>query len=247
MPCSSPRNSGWRATDWIMEPKMFPMPMPAPSEPSPMPSARPIAFPALVTSPDVAARSVCTSPPSLVLRLDRRADVDGGQGGEDERLDRDDDPNLECVENPGERHERDQDVALDDEDQPEEREDQHVAGEHVGEETNAQRDQSHELPEDLDDGNRHEERARNFRDPTLEVANRAVPANAFVMREDEGEQRERERDVDRGGRGVDPPDRNAMVRLAGQRQRDEAEHVHDPDEEEQARDVREPEADRLRW
>src|SRR5207248_10063788 len=98
MPCSSPRSSGWRATDWIMEPKMFPMPIPAPSEPRPMPSASPIAFPALVTSPDVAARSVCTSPPSLVLRLDRRADVDGGQGGEEERLDRDDDPDLEEVE-----------------------------------------------------------------------------------------------------------------------------------------------------
>ena len=33
-----------------------------------------------------------------VFRLDRRADVDGGQGGEDERLDRDDDHDLEDVE-----------------------------------------------------------------------------------------------------------------------------------------------------
>src|SRR5213082_357473 len=159
MPCSSPRSSGWRATDWIMEPKMFPMPMPAPSEPSPMPSARPIAFPALVTSPDVAARSVCTSPPSLVLRLDRRADVDGGQGGEDEGLDRDDDPDLEDVEDDGDRDERDQDVALDDEDQAEEGEDQHVAGEHVREETDTQRDQPHELAEHL------QHRDRSDQDP----------------------------------------------------------------------------------
>src|SRR5213592_3193346 len=150
MPCSSPRSSGWRATDWIMEPKMFPMPMPAPSEPSPMPSARPIAFPALVTSPDVAARSVCTSPPSLVLRLDRRADVDGGQGGEDERLDRDDDPDLEYVEERrcGHDEHREHD-GLEHEHQAEERQDQHVPGEHVRVETHAQRDQAHQLPENL--------------------------------------------------------------------------------------------------
>jgi hypothetical protein len=35
---------------------------------------------------------------SLVLGLDGRADVDGGQGGEDIRLDRDDDDDLEEVE-----------------------------------------------------------------------------------------------------------------------------------------------------
>src|SRR3954451_10939937 len=32
MPWSSPRSSGWRATDWIIEPKMLPMPMPPPPE-----------------------------------------------------------------------------------------------------------------------------------------------------------------------------------------------------------------------
>src|SRR5437588_5249779 len=149
MPCSSPRSSGWRATDWIIEPKMLPMPIPAPSDPSPIPSASPIAFPAFVTSPDVAARSVCTSP-SLMLGLDRRADVDGGQGSEDERLDRDHDPDLEDVEDRGDRNERDQDVALDDEDQAEEGQDQDVAGEHVREESDAERDEPHELPEDFE-------------------------------------------------------------------------------------------------
>src|SRR5512146_1705570 len=120
MPCSSPRSSGWRATDWIIEPKMFPMPTPAPSAPRPTPRARPIALPAFVTSPDVAARSVFTTPSfnrfaveagkallvgiasdASVLRLDRRADVDGGQGSEDERLDPDDDHDLEHVEEEG--------------------------------------------------------------------------------------------------------------------------------------------------
>src|SRR5881409_154980 len=103
MPWSSPRSSGWRATDWIIEPKMLPMPTPAPSAPRPTPSARPIALPAFVTSPEVAARSVDIVPP-LVLRLDRRADVDGGQGGEDERLDRDHDHDFEQVEGRRHRH-----------------------------------------------------------------------------------------------------------------------------------------------
>ena len=36
--------------------------------------------------------------PPLVARLDRRADIDGSQGGEDERLNRDDDHDFEDVE-----------------------------------------------------------------------------------------------------------------------------------------------------
>src|SRR5690242_15372725 len=107
MPCSSPRSSGWRATDWIIEPKMLPMPTPAPSAPRPTPSARPIALPALVTSPVVAAMKVkvdMVRRASLVLGLDRRADVDGGQCSEDERLDRDDDRHLEDVEDACDRH-----------------------------------------------------------------------------------------------------------------------------------------------
>src|SRR5436305_738578 len=215
MPCSSPRSSGWRATDWIMEPKMFPMPMPAPSEPSPMPSARPIAFPALVTSPDVAARSVCTSPPSLVLRLDLRADVDGGQGGEDEGLDRDDDPNLEAVEDSRNRDERDQVVALQDEDQSEEGENQDVAGEHVREESDAQRDQPHELAKHFQEDDQSPENRRRRAElrqstgnPALEVPHGAVPAHSLDVREQECDQRERERDVDRGRRRVNAPHGN---------------------------------------
>src|SRR2546421_12601626 len=99
IPCSSPRSSGWRATDWIMEPKMLPMPMPAPREPRPMPSASPMAFPSLMASPAAAAASArCIgSVPPLVLGLDGRADVDGRQQCEDESLDRDDDRHLEEV------------------------------------------------------------------------------------------------------------------------------------------------------
>src|SRR3954451_4410961 len=136
MPWSSPRSSGWRATDWIIDAKMLPMPMPAPSAPRPTPSARPIALPAFVTSPDVAASRECIRLFLLVFRLDRRADVDGGQGSEDERLDRDDDHDFEEVERRRGRHDDHcEEGVLEHEHQPDEREDEHVAGEHVREET----------------------------------------------------------------------------------------------------------------
>src|SRR5438552_6201692 len=101
IPWSSPRSSGWRATDWIIEPKMLPMPAPAPAAPAPMPRARAIALPACTTGASLteAARRWMSIPGILlVFGLDRRADVDGGKGREDERLDRDDDHDLEDVE-----------------------------------------------------------------------------------------------------------------------------------------------------
>src|ERR1044071_4197902 len=96
IPCSSPRSSGWRATDWIIDANTVPMPMPAPSEPRPMPRPKPSACAALMVG-EVAASRWSTVPP-LVARLDRRADVDGCKRGEDERLNGDDDHDLEEVE-----------------------------------------------------------------------------------------------------------------------------------------------------
>src|SRR5262245_41097436 len=126
MPVSSPRSSGCRATDWIIDEKISPMPTPAPAAPSPTP----VALPASVTSPVVAARIVASTCSSLVLGLDRRADVDAGQGGEDERLDADDDNDLEQVEGGGDRdHQRGQDHCLENEHETDEREDQDVPGE----------------------------------------------------------------------------------------------------------------------
>src|SRR6187397_34764 len=133
---------------------MLPIPMPAPSEPRPMPSASAMALPASATLPSTAptmerADMWCRS--SLVLRLDGRTDVDGGQGGEDVGLDRDDDHDLEEVEDRrgGHGDDRERQVA-DDEDQAEEREDQHVAGQHVGVQTHGEADQAHELTQDLE-------------------------------------------------------------------------------------------------
>src|SRR3954453_13137521 len=195
MPCSSPRSSGWRATDWIIAAKMLPMPTPAPRAPRPTPSARPIALPALVTSPLVAARTVPSTRTSLVLRLDRRADVDGGQGGEDERLDADHDDHFEQVEDGRDRQdERGEVDRLEDEHQADEGQDQDVAREPVGEEPGAQREQSQELADHLEWHDQQQQALRRLGDPALEVADRPVPADAFDVREQEGHDREGERD-----------------------------------------------------
>src|SRR4051794_30509760 len=192
IPVSSPRSSGWRATDWIIEPKMFPMPTPAPSAPRPTPRASPIAFPAFVTSPDVAASKVFTCS-SLVLGLDGRADVDGGQGGKDERLDAHDDHDLENVEEARRDQDEEQRPGLEDEDEPQEGQDQDVAREHVGEEPDAQRDQPHELAENLERDDEDQESLGRLRDPALEVADGSVPPDPFDVREHEGQERQRQR------------------------------------------------------
>src|SRR5690242_3122109 len=207
MPWSSPRSSGWRATDWIIEPKMFPMPTPAPSAPSPTPSASPMALPACVIGEsDAALRSRLSIEFLLVLRLDRRADVDGGQGSEDEGLDPYDDDHLEEVERRRDRdHEHGQEPRLEDEHEADEREDQDVAGQHVREKTDGERDQPHELAEDLERHDQRQQRRWGLRNPALEVAHGAVPANAFEVGEHEREQRERERHGERAGGGIDSP------------------------------------------
>src|SRR5262245_49227190 len=135
MPVSSPRSSGWRATAWIIEPKMLPMPIPAPTAPRPTPTPNAIALPRSATSPFNTARTVVKLS-LLVLGFDGAADIDGGQECEDEGLDRDHDRDLEDVD--GRRHRNgddDQRVRLEDEDQADHDEDQHVAREHVGEES----------------------------------------------------------------------------------------------------------------
>src|SRR5687767_4226613 len=190
MPVSSPLSSGWRATAWIIEPKMLPMPMPAPSEPRPMPRASAIALPASTLLAASWASRLNNCPP-LMLRLDGRADVDGRECGEDKSLDRDDDHDLEEVERSrgGDGHHGDGEVA-DHEDQPDEGEDQHVAGQHVRVETNGEADQPHELAEDLQWDDQRVEALRHVGDPALEVLDRTVVANPLDVREEKRHQGE---------------------------------------------------------
>src|SRR5262245_30156484 len=208
-PWSSPRNSGWRATDWIIEPKMTPMPGPAPAAPRPMPSASAMALPASTTSPVVSAtrliigRRLSIRKFSLVFGLDRRADVDGGQGGKDERLDLDHDHDLEDVEDERRRQaEEPPRRCVDDEDEADHREDQDVARQHVRVETDGQADQAHELRDDLDRDDQRKERPRHLRDPRLEVPDRAVVTDPLDVLEDPRHEGKRERHGDRGGRRV---------------------------------------------
>src|SRR5215469_8123786 len=128
------------------------MPMPAPSEPRPMPSPKPSACAALIVSEVATSRWSTVS--SLVIRLDRRADVDGGQGSEDECLDGDDDPDLEDVEGDSDRQCEDSDDpegdAAEDEEQADRDQDQHVPGEHVRVEPDAEADDAENLGDDLE-------------------------------------------------------------------------------------------------
>src|SRR4029079_9446934 len=83
----------------IALPKMMPMPTPAPTAPRPPPTPRPIDLPAFAVS-SVAARmvmrAVCsTALTPLVVFGDRAAEVDSGEGGEDERLQGRHKPDLE--------------------------------------------------------------------------------------------------------------------------------------------------------
>src|SRR3954451_2824080 len=90
-------------------PKMMPMPTPAPAEPRPPPTPRAMALPALAVSPLAAARWVMTarsitgSPCGSVRLGDRAAEVDGSEGGEDERLQAGDQADLEDEEGHAER------------------------------------------------------------------------------------------------------------------------------------------------
>src|SRR5215211_5658855 len=126
-PSSEPRSSGWRPTDSMVLPKMKPTPTPGPIAPKPV--ARP-SWSALAASSMLPSSAMQVS---LVVGVDRSTDVDGGQGGEDVRLQERDQGHLERVD--GRRHghsEREEEVADDPAEeraQPEEHRDHEVAGE----------------------------------------------------------------------------------------------------------------------
>src|SRR5918997_6382768 len=99
MPVISSRISGWRVTDSMTLPKMMPMPTPAPTAPRPPPTPRAIALPASAPASAwakiVNRRGIRSTGGSLVMLGDGAAEVDGRQRGEDERLQRCDQADLE--------------------------------------------------------------------------------------------------------------------------------------------------------
>src|SRR3954465_160165 len=96
----SSRISGWRVTDSMTLPKMKPTPTPGPTVPRPAPTPSAIArSPLAVASSDAAAVMLVTSPRStvapLVLLGDRAAEIDRGESGEYEGLQRRDQAHLD--------------------------------------------------------------------------------------------------------------------------------------------------------
>src|SRR3954454_15533249 len=158
--------SGWRATDSISLPKMKPMPIPAPIEPSPAPTPSAIALPASLTGVRSVllawARGIRKSAiEQLLLGFSmclggRAAEVDGGERGEDERLKSGHQPELEDEEGEGHRErQRPERGEAQQHCQPAPHEqEQEVSGKDVGEQPHRERDQPHEVRDDLD----HEDR-----------------------------------------------------------------------------------------
>src|SRR3954451_16312325 len=254
MPVISSRISGWRVTDSITLPKMMPMPTPAPTAPSPPPTPRAIALPASAPSSAAAkmkaimVASTERSPLGLVVLGDGAAEVDRSQRGEDERLQGRDEADLEGEQGDAEG-ERDDPECLDAEEHRDaagHEQDDQVAGEDVGEETNGERDQAHDVREELEHEHEDRHRARHPRgDEALEVAAHALRPDALDVVGDEDDQGQDERDGDVGRRRVDrergdpqPEDADLVLRVG--RQRDVADQVGEPDEEEQRADEREP-------
>src|SRR2546423_4349204 len=92
----SSRISGWRVTDSITLPKMKPTPTPGPTVPRPAPTPSAMARrPLAVASLLACARMERSIVAPLVLLGDRAADVDRGEGGEDEGLQGGDQDHLE--------------------------------------------------------------------------------------------------------------------------------------------------------
>src|SRR5215211_4818637 len=139
------------------------MPTPAPTAPRPPPTPSAIALPA--SDPASAWANTVTSETSvsntggllLVVLGDRAAEVDGRERGEDERL-------KSCDQADFEQEDRDPDREgepaehLDAEQDGEaagHEEDDQVAGEDVGEESYGERDQPHEVREELEHEDEH--------------------------------------------------------------------------------------------
>src|SRR3954468_13511193 len=248
----SSRISGWRVTDSITLPKMMPMPTPAPTAPRPPPTPRAIALPASEPSSAAAktkAKSVLrilTGWTLLVGLGDRAADVDRGQSGEDERLQGGHQADLEQVEHDAQRQQEHADSrdAEDDGQTAGHEQDDQVPGEHVGEQTHGERDDPHDVRQQLEDEDEAGHGAGHPRgDEALEVAANTLRADALGRVGDEDYERQDERNghvcrrrVDAERRDLQPEHRELLVRG---RQRDEADQVAEPDEQEQRPDERE--------
>src|SRR3954447_8011648 len=255
----SSRISGWRVTDSMTLPKMKPTSMPGPIVPRPAPMPSAMALPALrpysCGSAAWAIRVMIESSTacSLVLFGDGAAEVDRGEGGEDEGLQGGDEADLEQEEGHGhdagddaEDHgEADGDVQQHDEAAAHEQDEQ-VAGQDVGEESDAQADEADEVRDDLDDEDRSLREALDAGGhPARQVLHEPLGPDALDVVADPHDEREDERHGEVGGRGVERERRDVQAEdvdrvLGVRRQREVADDVREPDEQEDRADEREP-------
>src|SRR6476660_1760514 len=174
---------------------MIPIPTPAPTapRPPPIPIPRPALTPAAWWSMVV---NTVESPLGSMLR-DSATEVDGGQGGEDECLQRRHKAKLEEIDgHSGRQREPPKPAGPDDHGQTARHEqDDHVAGEDVREKSDGQRDQPHEQRDDLEGSDQKQDRPADAgRNQALEVAEESVGAEALPVEREERNQREHERD-----------------------------------------------------
>src|SRR4051794_15836302 len=200
MPVISSRISGWRVIDSMTLPKMMPMPTPAPTAPRPPPTPRAIALPASAPSSAAAkmrVRKVAStdgSPLELVVLGDRAAEVDGREGREDERLQGGHEAHLEEEDRDPRRDDHDAE-RLDAEQHGEparHEQDDQVPGEDVGEKTDGERDQPHEVRQELqyEDERLHARVVDPRRDQALEIAPDPLGADALDVVGDPDDERE---------------------------------------------------------
>src|SRR5688572_13441354 len=212
----SPAASGCRAIPSMAGPASLPMPSPAPISASPAPSPAP-------SHPSPKWISGMTV--LLLVGVTGQVDEHGGQHGGDVRLDeRDQELEQEDEEREADRDRHDQ-PRLQEEDQPQHAEDDDVAGGHVGEQTDHERERLGEVPDDLDrdhDGRQEERHALGHE--RFRVAHRAVGDDAADLYGDHREQSEHPRHGEVAGR-------RATVRHQPQQ-------VHEQDEEEERGDER---------
>ena len=110
-----------------------------------------------------------------------------------------------------------------------------MAGKHIGEKTNTERNQAKHLADGVDAPDELlQHRRRALRGPGREVVD-TVLADAGIVRESESEERQRDGDVEVGGRGVE-----AELVMLGERQRYESDEVVEQHKEENAAHERKP-------
>src|SRR3954454_8795819 len=230
---------------------MYPTPTPGPMVPRPAPTPRAIAWrpfpPELellepwAISSVIGCRSMRSSlGGSVSLGSGGAADVDGSERGEDECLEGGDKDHLEDEEDNRNRHcdGADRCDAEQDDEPAAHEQDQQVAGQQVGEQSHRQRDDPDEVRDHLDQEDRAAREAGDARgNPGRQVAAEAVLADALDVvaephdqSQHQGHRYVRRRRVDRERRDLQPEQVERL--LAVRRQRQVAEQVREPDEEE---------------